>query len=165
VGQQCPLPKVAIPKILGTNDLVNVVCGDDSAETFLSQTVRDGIDLKFDGSSDLSITIQYSQYAYTRTNLQGCDPLLSSLICQCDPYACDPNLGVERGRVVEENSNMLLGSEFTNVDGRLYRVTIMHMTHIVATCFYPRKDNDLIGCEKSFDMQLAKELIERRLNG
>jgi hypothetical protein len=67
--------------------------------------------------------------------------------------------------VVEENSNMLLGSEFTDLDGRLYRVTSMHATHIVATCFYPCRDNDLIGCEKSFDMQLAKELIERRLNG
>jgi hypothetical protein len=60
VGQQCRLPKVAIPKIMGTNDLVNVVCGTDSTETFLSQTARDGIDLEFDGSSHLSISIRYS---------------------------------------------------------------------------------------------------------
>lgn len=58
MGQQCRLPKVAIPKIMGTNDLVNVVCGTDSTETFLSQTARDGIDLEFDGSSDLSISIR-----------------------------------------------------------------------------------------------------------
>jgi hypothetical protein len=163
-GQRCRLPKVATPKIIGTNDLVNVVCGADSTETFLSQTVRDGIDLEFDGSSDLSITIRYSRYAY-RTNLQGCNPLLSSLIRRCDPYACDPNLGILGGGLGEENSNMLYGSEFTDVDGCLYRVTGMHTTRIVATCFYPCRDNDLFGCEKSFDMQLAKELIERRLNG
>jgi hypothetical protein len=98
-------------------------------------------------------------------NLEGCNPLLSSLIRRCDPYACDPILGIEGGGLGEENSNMLYGSEFTDVDGRLYRVTSMHTSRIVATCIYPCRDNDLIGCEKSFDLQLAKELIERRLNG
>jgi hypothetical protein len=162
-GQRCRLPKVAIRKSIGTNVIINVVCGADSAETFLSRTVRDGIDLEFDGSSELFITIRYRQYAY-RSNLEGCDPLLSSLIRQCDPYSCDP-IPIDSGGIRQENSNMLYASEFTDVNGCLYRVTGMYTTHIVATCVYPRSNNDLLGCEKSFDMQLAKELIEKRLNG
>jgi hypothetical protein len=61
---------------------------------------------------------------------------------------------------------MMNGSEFEDVDKRLYRVTGMDgAMHVLATCVYPRQDNELFGCEKSFNMVLAKELIETRLNG
>jgi hypothetical protein len=164
-GQQCRLPKVAIPRTIGTNDLVNVVCGADSAESFTFQTVRDGIDLEYDGSSELFIMIRYRRYTF-RTNLEGCDPLLSSFIQRCDPHPHGPPTTlIDAGGTGDENSNILYGSELRDADGCLYRVTGMYMTHIVATCFYPCSDNDLIGTEKAFDIQLAKELIEKRLNG
>ena len=39
-----------------------------------------GVDLEFDGSCELYITIRYSRYAYYSPDLDGCDPLLASLI-------------------------------------------------------------------------------------
>jgi hypothetical protein len=103
------------------------------------------------------------RYAYT-TDLAGCDPLLSSLIRRCDPYSCDRVLEVGTG---EDDTTVMYGSsEFVDVDGRLYRVTGMDdATHVLATCFYPRRNNELLGCEKSFNLPLSKELIQPRLNG
>jgi hypothetical protein len=54
-GQRCRLPKIALPKSLGKNDVINVVCGSDIAEPFISRTVHDGVDLEYDGSSELFI--------------------------------------------------------------------------------------------------------------
>ena len=42
-----------------------MVCGsDESKPVFNLKTVYDGIDLEFDGSCELFITIWYRQYAY-----------------------------------------------------------------------------------------------------
>jgi hypothetical protein len=161
-GQRCRLPKITAPKMLGTNDVVNVVRGADTAEPFSSRTVRDGVDLEFDGSSELFLTIRYSRFAYSPTNLEGCDPLLYSLIRRCDPYACDRVLEVGTR---EDDTTIMYGSEFEDFDGRLYRVTGMDAMHVFASCCYPQCNNELLGCEKSFDMPLAKELIQQRLNG
>jgi hypothetical protein len=103
------------------NDIVNVVCGADNAKTFSSRTVRDGIDLEFDGSSELFITIRYRWYAYTR-DLARCDPLLSSLIRRCNPYTSDSMLEVGTG---EDSTTVIYGSEFEDANGRIYRVTGM----------------------------------------
>jgi hypothetical protein len=57
-GQRCRLPKIATPKSLWQNDINNVVCGPDVCELlFDAKTVRDGIDLEFDGGSELFNTI------------------------------------------------------------------------------------------------------------
>jgi hypothetical protein len=56
------------------------------------------------------------------------------------------------------------GSEIED-DGLLYRVTGMDETNVMATCFYPERNNELLGVQKSFSMPRAKELILRRLNG
>jgi hypothetical protein len=87
-GLRCRLPKVASPKILHQNDIINVVCGSlGKEEPFNSRTVHDGIDLEFDSTSELFITVRYQRYAYTTPNvLSGCDPLLSSLIHRRNPY-------------------------------------------------------------------------------
>jgi hypothetical protein len=147
-----------LTKFLEQNDVINVVSGADNAEPFAARTERNGIDLEFDGSSELFITARYRRYAYT-TNLAECDPLLSSLILRCDPYS-----GGTGGE--DDTSTVMDGSEFEDVDKRLYRVTGMDgAMHVLATCFYPRRNNELFGCEKSFNMVLAKELIEKRLNG
>jgi hypothetical protein len=164
-GLRCRLPKVLYPKNIVTNDLINVVCGaNDAAVPFVFRTERDGIDMEFDGFSDLFITVRYSRYAYT-PNLEGCDPLLSSLIRRCDPDTADlPLFAV--GGTGKDNSNVFNGSEFVDVDGCLYRVTgIVDAAYVDATCFYPVSDNHLHGRSKRFDVQLAKDLIEKRLNG
>jgi hypothetical protein len=153
-GQRCRLPRVAIPKRIATNDIINVVRGADSAVPFVYRTERDGIDLEYDGTSDLFLTVRYTRYAYTPSNLEVCDPLLFSLIHRCNP--CES---------IEDNSRIVSGSEFADADGCLYRVTGMDTTHIVATCFYPVCDNHLHGRSKRFDVQLAKDLIKERLNG
>ena len=145
----------ALTKFLEQNNVVNVVSGADNAEPFAAKTERNDIDLEFDGSSELFITVRYRRYAYT-TNLAGCDPLLSSLILWCDPYSGDT--GGE-----DDTRTVMMGSEFEDVDKRLYRVTGMDgAMHVLATCFNPRQDNELFGFEKSFNMVLAKELIEKK---
>jgi hypothetical protein len=71
------------------------------------------------------------------------------------------------------NSNLTImieeGSElFEDFDGRLYRVVRidLSMQYIQAGCCYPKRNNDLFGTEKSFDIQLlTKESMELRLNG
>jgi hypothetical protein len=65
-GQRCCLPKVSLPKTLWKNNIINVVWGNNECEPiFNSRTERDGMDLEYDGSAELFITIQYCQYAYT----------------------------------------------------------------------------------------------------
>ena len=141
---------------------MNVVCGADNAEpVFTFKTVQDGVDLEFDGTSELFISIRYSRYAYTTNDLAGCDPLLSALIRRRDPYASSDCIVVE-----DDNSTVTFGSEFEDEHGRVYRVTRMDATHVFAMCFYPRRcDNESLGSEKSFDIALAKILIQQRLNG
>ena len=98
-GQRCRLPKISTPKGLRINDLIHVVCGSDANEpaTFTSRTrttCDDGVDLEFDGVSELYITIRYTRFAYTRSSLDvagGCDPLLSCLICRENPYKLEFN--------------------------------------------------------------------------
>jgi hypothetical protein len=165
-GQRCRLPKVTVPKTLWKNDVINVVCGNDDCEpVFNPRTERDGIDLEFDGSCELFITIRYRRYAYT-TCLQGCDPLLASLICRHSPYADSIDDDNEQNENEEDDTTILAGSEFQDVDGCLYLVIGIDATRQVrAKCCYPRRNNELFGYEKSFDMLVTKDLIQQRLNG
>ena len=160
-GQRCRLPKVASPKPLCTNDVVNVVCGSDNIEpVFNVRTVLDGIDLEFDGSCELFITMRYRRYGYS-SNLEGCDPLLASLICR------QPLMRSEDDYDSDDESNnsyiIMMGSEFEdNIDGCLYRVIgVDSTTHVRAKCFYPRQHNNLFGCEKLFENERATELIKQ----
>jgi hypothetical protein len=57
------------------------------------------------------------------------------------------------------------GSEFNDDDGCLYQVARLDGSNVVATCFYPCHNDELLDCEKHFDMVHARELILRRLNG
>jgi hypothetical protein len=85
--------------------------------------------------------------------------LLSSLIRRCDPYAFDPVLE-EVGTTGDDDTTVMYGSEFEDVDGRLYRVVRMDATHVFAMCFYPRcSSNELLSCEKAFNLPVAKDLI------
>jgi hypothetical protein len=160
-GQRCRLPKISAPKRLWQNDIINVVCGSDNCEPFFnSKTVRDGVDLEFDGCSELFITIRYSRFIYTANCLVNdaeCDPLLSSLIRRCNPH-CEEEVDNNPDATIIMN-----GSEFEDHDGCLYRVATMNSTHVSAICCYPRHNNAFYGRDKSFDIQLAKELIELRL--
>jgi hypothetical protein len=56
------------------------------------------------------------------------------------------------------------GSEMDD-DGILYRVTGMDETNVMAICFYPERNNVLLGVQKTFSVPRAKELILRRING
>jgi hypothetical protein len=53
-GQRCRLPKAATPKKLCQNDVLKVVCGGHGIEEpFNPCTAQDGVDLEFDGNSEL----------------------------------------------------------------------------------------------------------------
>ncbi len=56
-------------------------------------------------------------------------------------------------------------SEFKDNDGCVYRVTSMSSTHATARCCYPKHENAMYGCEKAFNIALAKDLSQHRLNG
>jgi hypothetical protein len=171
-GQRCRLPKISSPKNLWKNDIINVVCGSDDVEsTFNTKTVRDGIDLEFDGCSELFITVRYRRFTYTADTLVDaeCDPLLSCLIRRLNPYLSNHELVVEEQENPDNGADLIIvqGSEFEDIDGCLYRVVSVDLlTHYVrAKCFYPRRNNALFGLEKSFDIDQAKEWIDVRLNG
>ena len=164
-GQRCRLPKVSHPKTLWRNDIINVVCGNDECEpVFNSRTERDGIDLEYDGSAELFITIRYRRYAYD-TSLQGCDPLLASLICR-QRLEMHPTLMNDNEEDDEEDGDtpILVGSEFEDTDGCLYRVIgMINVQSVLARCCYPRRNNERYGEDKAFDTLFAKELIRQRL--
>lgn len=165
-GQRCRLPRVSSPKTLWQNDVINAVFGSDECEPiFNPRTVRDGIDLEFDGSSELFITIRYRRYAYS-AGLEDCDPLLASLICHRRLADDEGEDHVSNDDDDNEFPTIMSGSEFADdVNGFLYRVTRIDSARVYAKCFYPRRDNDLFDCEKSFDILKTKESISRRLNG
>ncbi|KAI2513006.1 hypothetical protein MHU86_1297 [Fragilaria crotonensis] len=171
-GQRCRLPKVSSPKALWQNDIINAVFGSDDCEPiFNPKTERDGIDLEFDGSSELFITIRYRRYAYSY-GLEGCDPLLASLICrrgtanEGEDWYDNTTVPVIDRNDDEDLAPIMTGSEFEDdVDGFLYRVTRLDSTHVYAKCCYPRRNNNLFDCEKLFDILKTKELISQRLNG
>ncbi len=170
-GQRCRLPKISAPKSLLQNDIINVVCGSDDHETaFNIKTVRDGIDLEFDGCSELFITVRYRRFSYTANGLvknADSDPLLLSLIRRLDPYVMLNHELVDDDDGKSNLSIIAEGSEFEDLDGCLYRVVRIDFStdYVHARCCYPKRNNGLFGVEKSFDVQLAKELIEQRLNG
>lgn len=166
-GQRCRLPRVSLPKTLWQNDIINAVFGSDECEpVFNPKTVKDGVDLEFDGSSELYITIRYRRYAYSAT-LKDCDPLLASLICHHRLSLLANDEGEDR--VDDENEHdptIMSGSEFADiVNGFLYRVTRVDSGQVFAKCFYPRRENVLFNKEKVFDSSDAKKAISRRLNG
>lgn len=177
MGQRCRLPKISSPKALWINDVVNVVSGSDVCEpVFCSRTPHDGIDLEFDGISDLFITIRYTRYAYTQSTLDRqhtsrCDPLLLSLICRSNPHVQSEH-GVQDFREAihtcdnDDSITILHDSEFEDDNGCIYRVITINTTEVNARCCYPpKRDNVLHGSEKSFDLARTKDLIRRRLNG
>jgi hypothetical protein len=179
-GQRCRLPKSSEPKSLRINDIINVVCGSDARESgFSARTPYDGIDLEYDGMCELFITVRYSRYAYSRNTsilgiAGGCDPLLYSLISHSNPYDKVHN---NNGELTDQANNTVSSidddydtvveeSEFEDSDGRLYRVlTKKNTMRVVAMCIYPNDNNAMLGCMKSFDLALAKELIRKRLFG
>jgi hypothetical protein len=176
-GQRCRLPKSAHPKSLWINDIINAVCGCNVRESgFVLRSEYDGIDLEFDGLCELYVTMRYSRYTYTnRTSKEECDPLLYSLICRCNPYNTfqdgDENAEQQQQEVslADDCADELLivhESEFEDPDGgRVYRVSGINSTNVIAVCVYPRHNNPLLGSEKLFDIVLAKELIRQRLTG
>jgi hypothetical protein len=160
-GQQCCLPKVSLPKTLWKNEIINVVWGNNESEPiFNSRTKRDGIDLEYDGSAELFITIRYRRYAYT-ASLHGCDPLLVSLICRHSRLQA--TLSNDEDEEQDDNSTpILVGSEKEDADGCLYRVVGMtDLQSVLAKCCYPRCNNERFGKEKVLDANLAKELIQQ----
>jgi hypothetical protein len=157
---------VSSPKTLWKNDIINVVCGSEDCEPeFNPTTIRDGIDLEFDGTCELFITIRYRRYAYS-ASLEGCDPLLASLICRHSLYATthlNDDHGDDEDTIEGKDMDIMTGSEFMDNDGCLYRVIKVDLMHVHGKCVYPRQNNDHFGKDKLFDILLAKELIQQRL--
>ena len=158
-GQRCRLPKVSAPKTLWINDLINVVCGSGEPEpVFNKRTAQDGVDLAYDGSTELFVTLRYRRYAYD-TSLEGCDPLLASLLRRQSLFSKHED---------EDDGEMpiiLIGSELEDSNGCLYRVVgLADVRSVLARCFHPRLNNPRYGKEKVIDIDLANELIQQRLN-
>jgi hypothetical protein len=128
---------------------------------FNVKTVQDGIDLEFDGSCKLYITIRFRRYAYS-SNLEGCDPLLASQsLLGPTPSTSDD---VDNDNSETDGYMITVGSEFEDDtdDGCLYRVIGINASHVRAKCFYPRRDIDRFGCEKLFEIALATDFIKQR---
>ena len=71
----------------------------------------------------------------------------------------------EDSMVTTTCSSVHLSDKFEDDEGCLYKVSSMTLTHVSATCLYPRCGNLMYGREKLFDLALTKELINRRING
>ena len=57
-------------------------------------------------------------------------------------------------------------SEFQDGNGRLWQqVTHKNTMDVVAKCNYPKHNNAMHGCLKSFNFALAKQWIRQRLTG
>jgi hypothetical protein len=179
-GQRCRLPKSSEPKSLLVNDVINVVCGSDERESdFIARTPCDGIDFEFDGMCELFITVRYSRYVYSKNTsiAHGCDPLLYSLIARSNPYVIQDHQGAfaEEDDITagingdsdneSESAVVVKESEFQDGDGQLWRVTHKSAMHVVARCIYPKHNNTMHGCLKSFDLALARRWIRQRLAG
>jgi hypothetical protein len=78
--------------------------------------------------------MHYRRYAYT-SNLVGCNPLLSLVICWHNPYDASDRVLEEVGSAAGDEDDTAV--MFEGVDGRLYQVTGMDAAHVVARCFYP----------------------------
>jgi hypothetical protein len=159
------------PKSLWPNGIINAVSGSDACElSFDRKTVRDGVDLEFDGGSELfSITIRYRQFAFTSNSPRDtdCDELQSSLIRRGNPYHHSDAFLEPMELEEPDMSNTVTigsGSEFQDHNGCLHRVVGMSATQVSAVCCYPRSNNVLFGTIKSFDIGSAKELIDMRSN-
>jgi hypothetical protein len=65
----------------------------------------------------------------------------------------------------ESESVVVKESEYQDGDGRLWRVRHKNTMDVVAKCIYPKHNNAMHGCLKSFDLALAKQWIRQRLAG
>jgi hypothetical protein len=173
-GQRCRLPKIRSPKPLSKNDIVNVVCGSETPEeVYNPQTLCNGIDMEFDGISDLFICIRFHRTAYigVKSDTEAIDPLLSSLISQHNPYQQHiGQIGSELETSRQGNpqvTHIAEESEF-EYDGCIFRVTKTNRERdgcINAKCIYPRgTDNLWYDTERTFDIELVKDLIAERLD-
>ena len=136
-----------------------MVCGSGEPEpVFNKRTAQDGVDLAYDGSTELFVTLRYRRYAYD-TSLEGCDPLLASLLRRQSLFSKHED---------EDDGEMpiiLIGSELEDSNGCLYRVVgLADVRSVLARCFHPRLNNPRYGKEKVIDIDLANELIQQRLN-
>jgi hypothetical protein len=102
---------------------------------------------------------------YTTNSLcdGGCDELLLSLICRCNPCIhCHPAELMEVEDTTHTTS-IVSGFELEDHNGCLYCVVSMTSTQVSAICCYPQS-NVFLGTRKFFDVESAKELIEIRSN-
>ena len=89
--------------------------------------------------------------------------MLSSLIRCSNPnkqHTTD-ELREAVGALDDDNDSVTImhASEFEVDDGCVYRVTSMSSTHATARCCYPKHENAMYGCEKAFNIALAKDLF------
>ena len=125
IQKRCPRVDKSIK--LQENDKINVVVGSCNQEDpFQAQTVKDGIDFRFDGVNELWIDIRYHQYVYEASVSSCPSQYLRHVIQQLDPRdASNSGISISNFTSVESEQSeptITLGSEFKHGVGQLYRV-------------------------------------------
>ena len=65
----------------------------------------------------------------------------------------------------QSESVVVKESEFQDGNGWLWQVTHKNTMDFIAKCIYPKHNNAMHGCLKSFNFALAKQWIRQRLTG
>lgn len=153
-------PRVDKSVKLQENDKINVVVGSCNPEDpFQARTVKDGIDLRFDGVNELRIAIRYRQYVYEPTVNSCPSHYLRRVIQRLDPRdAADSGFAGESDEQPEPT--VTLGSEFEYGEARLYRVISIDRaaSRVTAECRYPSN-----GAPVTLPLVHVVEAIRNRL--
>jgi hypothetical protein len=156
-------PRVDTSVKILENDKLNVVVGSRYQEDpFKVRTVKDGIDLRFDGVNELRIDIRYRQYVYEPSISRCPSQYLRRVIQRLDPRGCNSDNAIVISTSVSEyvsEPTIALGSEFED-GGRLYCVIgIDHAeSRVTAECRYPPG-----GGNVTVPLVLVVESIRNRL--
>ena len=177
-------PPINQPSLLNVNDAINVVVGSkERAIPFKEIGFKDdGIDLIFDGRSDLKICFRYRKYLYavsptTGGNPRNCPKPLKCIIKRmrvCDRAGseldatssengdssdADDSRDIDTGRILEAAPSVTISSEF-ELNGKVYRVSRVNQNQVVAVCIYPMNASRR---ELTLSLSEAERLVANRL--
>ena len=151
-------PRVDRSAMLMENDKVNVVVGSCNPEyPFQARSVKDGIDFRFDGVSELRIDVRYRQYVYEPMVMLCPSQYLRRVIQRLDPR---DGVSTSDNSEIPADPTVTLGSEFEYGDGRLYKVIRIDRaaSQVTAECRYP-----LNGPNITLPLVVVVEAIRNRL--
>jgi hypothetical protein len=156
IRKRCPHVDRSVK--LQENDKINVVVGSCNQEDpFQARTVKDGIDFRFDGVSELRIDIRYRQYVYEPMVRSCPSQYLRHVIQRLDPRDAASTSGESD---IPAEPTITVGSEFEYGVGRLYHVIRIDRaaSQVTAECRYPSN-----GANVTLPLVHVVEAIRNRL--